>query len=395
MTTAQELESKYILHTYSRFPLTLSRGEGSWVWDEDGKRYLDLMQGIAVNALGHSHPAVVAAITEQASRIIHTSNLFYMEGQGRLAKILCEQSGLARVFFGNSGTEANEGAIKFARRYWQAEGARDRIEVITFAQSFHGRTYGSMSATGQDRVQQDFGPLLPGFLRVTFNDVDALAKAVSEKTAAVMMEPVLAEGGVLEPTPEFLAALKALQEKFGFLIINDEVQTGVMRCGDFFAHKALGLHPDLVTLAKAVGGGLPLGAICVSQRVADHLGPGDHAATFGGNPCSVAAGLAVMEQILAPGFAEGMKAVSDHLRAGLTALCRPEGPKVEVRGRGMLIGVSLTVDPAKIIEPARARGLIVYRANSVLRLLPPLNLSMEEADFALKVLGEVVHELSV
>lgn len=394
MSSAQELEKSHILQTYTRLPLALTRGEGSWVWDEDGRKYLDLMSGIAVNALGHCPPAVTAAIAEQASQLIHTSNVFYMEGQGKLAKLLCEKSGLSRVFFCNSGTEANEAAIKFARRFWYATGSPWRHEVATFAQSFHGRTYGAMSATGQDRIQVGFGPLLPGFVRLTFNDVDSLKKSVGAHTAAVMLEPILAEGGVLEPTPEFLAALKELQQKFNFLLIVDEIQTGIFRCGEFLAHTALGFEPDIVTLAKALGGGLPLGATLVSARVAEHLGPGDHASTFGGNPVSVAAGLATMNQLFAPGFVEGENAVASHLRSGLAALCRPEGPFVGVRGRGMLIGVELTVDPAKIIDAARAKGLIVYRAGAVLRLLPPLNLSLDEADFALKMLGEVVQELS-
>lgn len=393
MSSAQELEKSHILQTYTRLPLALTRGEGSWVWDEDGRKYLDLMSGIAVNALGHCPPAVTAAIAEQASQLIHTSNVFYMEGQGKLAKLLCEKSGLSRVFFCNSGTEANEAAIKFARRFWYATGSPWRHEVATFAQSFHGRTYGAMSATGQDRIQVGFGPLLPGFVRLTFNDVDSLKKSVGAHTAAVMLEPILAEGGVLEPTPEFLAALKELQQKFNFLLIVDEIQTGIFRCGEFLAHTALGFEPDIVTLAKALGGGLPLGATLVSARVAEHLGPGDHASTFGGNPVSVAAGLATMNQLFAPGFVEGENAVASHLRKGLAALCRPEGPFVGVRGRGMLIGVELTVDPARIIDAARAKGLIVYRAGAVLRLLPPLNLSLDEADFALKMLGEVVQEL--
>jgi predicted acetylornithine/succinylornithine family transaminase len=394
MPSAQELEKSHILQTYSRLPLALTRGEGSWVWDEDGNKYLDLMSGIAVNALGHCHPAVTAAIAEQASRLIHTSNVFYMEGQGKLAKLLCEKSGLSKVFFCNSGTEANEAAIKFARRFWHATGSPWRHEVATFAQSFHGRTYGAMSATGQDRIQVGFGPLLPGFVRLTFNDVESLTKNVGAQTAAVMLEPILAEGGVLEPTPEFLGALKELKRKHEFLLIVDEIQTGIFRCGEFLAHKSIGLEPDVVTLAKALGGGLPLGATLVSARVAEHLGPGDHASTFGGNPVSVAAGLAVMDQLFAPGFAESENAVASHLRAGLAALCRPEGPFVGVRGRGMLIGVELTVDPAKVIDAARAKGLIVYRAGAVLRLLPPLNLSMDEADLALKILGEVVQGLS-
>lgn len=394
MATAQELEKNHILQTYARAPLTLARGEGSWVWDEEGKRYLDLMTGIAVNALGHCDPAVVAAIAEQAGRLVHGSNVFYTAGQGRMASILSEKSGFERVFFCNSGTEANEAAIKFARRFWFATGSPWRHEVASFENSFHGRTYGAMSATGQDKIQVGFGPMLPGFARVPFNDVDQLTRHVGAHTAAVMLEPLLAEGGVIEPTPEFLSTLEGLRAKHGFLIIADEIQTGLFRCGEFLAHASIGLKPDIVTLAKPLGGGLPLGAVLLSQRVAEHLGVGDHGTTFGGNPVAIAAGLVVLDRLFSPGFVPAMEAVSAHLREGLSKLCCAEGPLLEVRGRGMLIGVRTNVDPARLIEGCRDKGLIVYRAGSeVLRLLPPLNLSRDEADYALDVLGQVVRSL--
>jgi predicted acetylornithine/succinylornithine family transaminase len=395
MASAQELEKSHILQTYSRAPLTLVRGEGSWVWDEAGNRYLDLMSGIAVHALGHCDPAVVAAIVDQASRLIHGSNVFYTEGQGRMASILAGKSGFDRVFFCNSGTEANEAAIKFARRFWHATGSPWRHEVATFENSFHGRTYGAMSATGQDRIQVGFGPMLPGFARVPFNDAAELARQVGAHTAAVMLEPLLAEGGVLEPTSEFLEALEALRQKFGFLVIADEIQTGLFRCGPFLAHSDIGLKPDIVTLAKPLGGGLPLGAVLVTDRIAEHVGVGDHGTTFGGNPVAIAAGLVVLDRVFQPGFREATDAVSEHLRSGLAALCSDKGPLLEVRGRGMLIGVRTGIDPARIIELSRDKGLLVYRAGSeVLRLLPPLNLSREDADHALEILGQVVREIA-
>lgn len=394
MASAQELEKNHILQTYSRAPLTLVRGEGAWVWDEAGNRYMDLMTGIAVNALGHCDPAVVAAISDQASRLIHGSNVFFAAGQGRMASILAERSGFDRVFFCNSGTEANEAAIKFARRFWFATGSPWRHEVASFENSFHGRTYGAMSATGQDKIQVGFGPMLPGFARVPFNNVAELSKQIGAHTAAVMLEPLLAEGGVIEPSPEFLSTLEALRAKFGFLVIADEIQTGLFRCGPFLAHSTLELKPDIVTLAKPLGGGLPLGAVLLSARVAEHLNVGDHGTTFGGNPVAIAAGLVVLDRLFSPGFAESMEAVSAHLREGLAKLCRPDGPFLEVRGRGMLIGVRLSVDPSRIIELARDKGLIVYRAGAVLRLLPPLNLTREEADHALEILGQVVAEIA-
>lgn len=391
MATAQELEKNHILQTYARAPLTLVRGEGSWVWDEEGRKYLDLMTGIAVNALGHCDSAVVAAIADQASRLVHGSNVFYTQGQGRMASILAEKSGFDRVFFCNSGTEANEAAIKFARRFWFATGSPWRHEVSSFENSFHGRTYGAMAATGQDKIQFGFGPMLPGFARVPFNDVEALEQHVGAHTAAVIIEPILAEGGVIEPSPEFLTSLEALRAKHGFLIIADEIQTGLFRCGEFLAHVSVGLKPDIVTLAKPLGGGLPLGAVLLSDRVAEHLNAGDHGTTFGGNPVAIAAGLVVLDRLFAPGFAQATQEVAAHLRAGLSRLCSPDGPFLEVRGRGMLIGVRTSLDPARIIERSRDRGLIVYRAGAeVLRLLPPLNLTREEADFALDILGQVV-----
>ena len=386
-------EERFVLGTYARAPLALSHGEGAWAWDLDGNRYLDLVSGIAVNALGHADPVVVAAIHEQASRFVHGSNLYYFEGIGRMAQVLCERSGLARAFFCNSGTEANEGAIKFVRKYWTENGSAWRHEIVTFQDSFHGRTYGAMAATGQDKIQTGFGPMLPGFVRSALT-VDGLRENIGAHTAAVLIEPILAEGGVIEPSREFWAELQALREKYGFLLVFDEIQTGLGRTGDWFGFQASGLVPDLVTLAKPLGGGLPLGAVLVSERIVPAIHPGDHGTTFGGNPVAVAAGLAVLDRLAQPGFLDGVREVSAHLQSGLAALCSPQGPFLDVRGRGMLIGVSLSVDPGEVIGAARKEGLIVYRAGgSVLRLLPPLVLTREQVDFALAVLSKVAATL--
>jgi len=389
----RERDARYVLGTYARAPLFLSHGEGAEVWDVEGKRYLDLVSGIAVNALGHADPAVVAAIHEQASRLTHGSNLYYVEGIGRMAEILCVRSGLDRAFFCNSGTEANEAAIKFVRKFWYESGSAWRHEIVTFQDSFHGRTYGALSATGQDKLQAGFGPMLPGFVRAELS-VASLRETVGAHTAAVLVEPVLAEGGVLVPSPEFWAELSALRDQFGFLVVFDEIQTGIGRTGDWFAFEATGIRPDLVTLAKPLGGGLPLGAVLLAERVAKTIKPGDHGTTFGGNPVAVAAGLAVLDRLASPGFLEGVREVATHLQSGLAALCRPEGPFLEVRGRGMLIGVAMSTDPGAAIAAAREAGLIVYRAGSdVLRLLPPLVLTREQADEALAILAKVLPTL--
>lgn len=382
-------EERFVLGTYARAPLCLSHGEGAWVWDVDGKKYLDMVSGIAVNALGHADPAVVAAIHEQASRLLHGSNLYFTEGVGRMAEILCARSGLARAFFCNSGTEANEGAIKFVRKHWHEAGSAWRHEIVTFQDSFHGRTYGAMAATGQDKIQTGFGPMLPGFVRAELT-VESLHESIGAHTAAVLVEPILAEGGVIEPSPAFWAELQALREKHGFLLVFDEIQTGIGRTGDWFGFQATGLVPDLVTLAKPLGGGLPLGAVLVAEHIVPAIHAGDHGTTFGGNPVAIAAGLAVLDRIGTPGFLEGVREVSAHLQASLAALCTPDGPFLEVRGRGMLLGVKLSIDPARMIVDARDAGLIVYRAGSdVLRLLPPLVLTREQADLAVSILAKV------
>ena len=383
----QENDARWVLGTYARQPLHLSHGEGAWIWDLDGKRYLDLTSGIAVNALGHADPVVVAAIHEQASKIAHASNLYFTELHGRMARILCERSGMDKAFFCNSGTEANEGAIKFVRKFWHANGSAWRHEIVSFRSSFHGRTFGAMAATGQEKIQAGFGPMLPGFV---WSDLtpESLLQNIGAHTAGVILEPILAEGGVIEPSPEFVKTLMELKAKHGFLLICDEIQTGVGRTGNWFGFEGTGLEPDLVTLAKPLGGGLPLGAVLLKQRIADCLKPGDHGTTFGGNPVAVAAGLAVLDRLARPGFLDGVKAVAKRLRDGLATLSGT-GPFGAVRGRGLLIGVEVACDPGRIIDAARDEGLIVYRAGAVLRLLPPLVLTAEQADLAVEGLRKV------
>ncbi len=380
----QQSDAQWVLGTYARQPLFLERGQGAWVWDVQGRKYLDLTSGIAVNTLGHADPLVVAAIHEQASRIAHSSNLYYTPLQGRMARTLCEHGGFQKAFFCNSGTEANEAAIKFARKFWFANGSAWRHEIVSFSQSFHGRTYGALAATGQDKLQTGFGPMPGGFLRADLT-AESLRESVGAHTAAVILEPILAEGGVLEPSADFVAELGRLQKRHGFLLICDEIQTGLGRTGEWFAFTASGLEPDMVTLAKPLGGGLPLGAVLLKEAVASAIQPGDHGTTFGGNPVAIAAGLAVLDRLDKPGFLEGVRVVAARLRSGLSELSG-KGPFLDVRGRPR----SPCLDPRKVIEAAREEGLIIYRAGSdVVRFLPPLVLTAEEVDFALEALAKV------
>lgn len=385
----RENDQRWVLGTYARQDLFLERGEGSWVWDRDGRKYLDLTAGIAVNALGHADPLVVAAIAEQSSRLIHASNLYHLPLQGRMAQILCAHGGFEKAFFCNSGTEANEGAIKFARKFWVNQGSTWRHEIVSFAQSFHGRTYGALAATGQDKMQAGFGPMLPGFVRSELS-VEALREAVGAHTAAVILEPVLAEGGVMVPSEAFLAELMALKERHGFLLICDEIQTGLGRTGDWFAFQGTALRPDLVTLAKPLGGGLPLGAVLLSGPVAEAIQVGDHGTTFGGNPVAIAAGLVLLDRLAKPGFLEQVRSIAARFQAGLQRLAG-KGAFGQMRGRGLLLGVQVSIDPSQVIALAREEGLIIYRAGAdVVRFLPPLTLSEAEVDHALAALERVV-----
>lgn len=386
--SVRDQDARWVLATYSRSPLVIERGEGAWVWDADGRRYLDLVAGIAVNALGHADPVVVAAIHEQASRFAHVSNLYHTPLQGNMAQVLCRHGGFDKAFFCNSGTEANEGAIKFVRKFWHEQGSPWRHEIATFQDSFHGRTYGAMAATGQDKIQTGFGPLLPGFVRLPLT-VEGLRRSVGAHTAAVILEPILAEGGVIEPDPEFVAVLNELQDQHGFLVVVDEIQTGLGRTGEWFAYKALGLRPDLATLAKALGGGLPLGAVLLSAKVANAIHTGDHGTTFGGNPVALAAGSVLLDRLERPGFLDGVKAVADRLKAGLQSLSGT-GIYGEVRGRGLLLGIQVSVDPGAVVKAALEEGLIVHRAGTdVLRFLPPLVLTDEQVDLAIEGLRKV------
>ncbi|ATX80836.1 acetylornithine aminotransferase apoenzyme [Mariprofundus aestuarium] len=379
-----------VMNTYARFPLTLVRGEGARVWDDAGNCYLDFISGIAVDTLGHAHPKMTEALSAQAATMLHCSNLFHIPKQKQLAEKLCRASGLDAAFFCNSGAEANEAAIKLARKYFHDQGSTRRT-VITATQSFHGRLLSTLTATGQDKVKIGFDPLPAGFVHVPLNDLDALKEVISSQTAAILLEPLQGEGGVNIADAAYLQAVRKLCDEHGILLMLDEVQTGIGRCGTMFAFEQAGIKPDILTLAKGLGGGVPIGAMLATDAAAASFGPGTHGSTFGGNPLSCTAALTVLDVLEEESLLENVNARGEQLMQGLKAL-QPRFPVIrEVRGQGLLIGVELSVESAPFIAGARERGLLVLAAGpNVLRLLPPLNVTEAEVDEALVTLITVM-----
>ncbi len=389
----RQLTDGYVMQTYARFPIALVKGKGVRVWDADGKEYLDFAAGIAVNSLGHCHPAVARAVADQVDTLLHVSNLYHIEPQARLAKALCEHSFADRVFFCNSGAEANEAAIKLARRYG-SEQARGRNEVITAFNSFHGRTLATMTATGQEKIRLGYDPLPAGFRHVPFDDLEAAEAAVDRRTAAILVEPIQGEGGVVAPDPSYVRGLRRLCDDRGLLLMFDEVQVGMGRTGKLFAYEHFGVEPDVMTLAKALGGGLPLGAMLARERVAESFPPGSHASTFGGNPVVCRAGLAVLETLLEDGLVERCEAMGNLLREGLEGLAGRFAFVREVRGKGLLLGMELDLDCAPVIRECMGEGLLVAGAGAnVLRMAPPLTIGEEDVAEALSVLERVLARL--
>ncbi|MBE0466356.1 MAG: acetylornithine transaminase [Candidatus Desulforudis sp.] len=385
---------RYLMRTYGRFPLALVRGEGAYVWDAAGNRYLDFVSGLAVNSLGHCHPQVVEAIRAQAGLLMHCSNLYHIEPQVRLARLLVENSALDRVFFCNSGAEAVEAAIKLARKHAKQRHGPDRFEIITALKSFHGRTLAAVTATGQPRYHQGFEPLPAGFRYVPFNDLEALRAAVGEHTCAVMLEPVQGEGGVNVAHPDYLRGVRRLCDEQGLLLILDEVQAGLGRTGRRFAHEHYGITPDILTLAKALGGGFPIGAALAREEVAAAFSPGDHASTFGGNPLACAAAEAAVGLIFADGFLEQVLRVAGHFRTRLAAL-QDRFPVVrEVRGLGLLIGAELSAGIGKaVLGRCQERGLLINCiGEDILRFIPPLTVTETEVDAAVDILSAALAE---
>ena len=380
-----------LMGTYGRFPIVLERGEGPWVRDTEGKRYLDFTCGISVNNLGQCHPAIVQAVQKQAAKMFHCSNLYWSIPQVALAEKLVSYSGLGKVFFCNSGAEANEGAIKLARKYFYDQGQTDKNEIITMVKSFHGRTLATLTATGQDKVKTGFAPLMPGFHYVPYNDFEGLAAAVNDRTCAVMMEPIQGEGGVYPADAGYLKKVRSLCEEKGLLLIFDEIQCGMGRTGTMFAYENYGVRPDIVTLAKALGGGLPMGAFIATDEVSASFGPGSHGSTFGGNPVAAAAGNAYLETVAEKHLLDNVKTVSAYLKDQLAAI--DDSRIKEIRGMGLLLGMEMTVEVAPMVNSCLKQGLLLLNAGpNVIRFLPPLNITEELVDSAVAILKKVFKE---
>jgi len=379
-----------VLPTYARAPLSFVKGQGPWLETEDGTRYLDMGAGIAVNSLGHANPILVAALTDQARRLWHTSNLYNIPNQEALAERLVEHTFADTVFFTNSGTEATEACVKMVRKYFDHIGQPERFRVITFDGSFHGRTMAMIAAAGGEKLTKGFGPLMPGFDHVPFGDLEALKAAIGPETAAIMLEPVQGEGGIRVLPEQDLRDVRALCDEHGLLLVMDEIQSGVGRTGKLFAHEWAGVTPDIMAVAKGIGGGFPLGACLATERAAVGMVAGSHGTTYGGNPMACAVGCAVMDEVTRDGFLENVNRIAGHLRQGLEGLVASH-PDVfdSVRGEGLMIGLKCNATNIDVINAGyEAHLLTVPAADNVIRLLPPLNITIEEIDEALRRLEQ-------
>lgn len=392
-----EESSQYMMNTYKRFPVVFTKGRGMKLWSSDGKEYLDFLSGIAVNSLGHCHPKLVVAIQKQTQKLIHVSNFYHTEVQVKLARLLIKHSFADKVFFSNSGAEANEAAIKLARKYAKEKSGPEKTEIITAYNSFHGRTMGTLSATGQPKFQKGFEPLLPGFKYVPFDNIELLQKSTNEKTCAVMLEPIQGEGGVRVPSANYLKLVREHCTKNDILLIFDEIQTGMGRTGTFFAYEHFDMEPDIVTLAKALGGGLPLGATLAREHIAESFEVGSHGSTFGGNPVACAAAAAAVEAILEDGillhecnrmgayFKEALLKLKKHFSHII----------VDVRGMGLLLAMEITRECSQVVQACFERGVLINcTAGNTLRFIPPLIVTEEDIDTLIAVLTEALSRLS-
>lgn len=386
-----EVFKQYVIPNYIRYPVCLVRGEGSYVWDAEGKRYLDLFPGWGCDILGHSPPLVVRAIQEQASQLIHIPNTWYTQAQGDFAKALCTRS-FGQAFFCNSGAEAVEGAIKLARLHGAASG---RYKIITFTNGFHGRTYAAVTATAQPKYHEGLGPLVPGFCYAPFNDLDAVRKLVDGETCAILLEPIQGEGGINIAQEGYLAGLRKIADDNGLLLIFDEVQTCMGRTGTWFGYQQWGVQPDILTMAKGVAGGVACGVVIARHEVAASMKPGKHASTFGGNPLAMAAGLATVDTIERDGLLANVGRMSDRFRQHLESL-KKELPIIrELRIRGMMIGVELNISGVPAVGKCMERGVLINCTHdTVIRLLPALNITPEQVDEGCAVLGQVLREMA-
>ena len=392
-----EMDKKYYMNTFGdRVPVCFGHGKGVNLWDIDGNMYYDFLSGIAVCALGHSHPKLVKAIQEQAAKFIHCSSLYYIGQQAKLAKVLVECSCADRVFFANSGAEANEGAIKLARIYFKKKGYPDKYEIITLEKSFHGRTLATIAATGQDKYQEPYSPLTPRFSKVPINNLEALEKAINDSTCAILIEPIQGESGVNPTSAEYISGVRKLCDEKGILLIFDEIQCGLGRTGKLFAYEHYGVEPDIFTLAKGLGGGFPIGALLAKEFVAKAFEKGDHGSTFGGNPLACAAGLAVMDVLLNEGLVENSRKMGDYFIGRLGELAGKYGFIKEVRGKGLMIGIELSIDKAVEIKNRcfEKKYLVGNVGTNVIRILPPLIITKDDIDQMVGMLDGVLAEFT-
>jgi acetylornithine aminotransferase len=390
-TSTIERADRVIAKTYSRFPVVMEKGQGCKLQDINGKEYTDFVAGIAVCNLGHCHPAVTAAICDQAQRLLHVSNLYYTLPQVELAELLVENSFADRVFFANSGAEANEAAIKLARKHFQDKGENHRFRIIAMEKSFHGRTMATLSATGQEKIRKGFDPVLQGFDFVPFNDLNALETAVSDATCAVMMEPIQGEGGIRCPGPGYLAGVRKLCDDKGILLIFDEIQTGMGRTGKLFAYEHYGMTPDIMTLAKALANGLPMGAMLAREAVAEAFGPGAHASTFGGTPIVASAAVAVMKTMSSEKILDHCRTVGMYFRDKLLALKEKHSVVSDVRGEGLLLGMKLNKEGGDIVKACMERGYLINCVQGdILRFIPPLTVTEKDIDGLVACLDKVL-----
>lgn len=387
------LDKKYYMNTFGeRTPVCFEYGKGINLWDTEGRMYYDFLGGLAVSALGHGHQKLVEAIKAQAEKLIHCSSLYYIENQSRLAQVLAENSCADRVFFANSGAEANEGAIKLARIYFSKKGQTEKYEIITMQKSFHGRTMATLSATGQEKHHKYYTPLTPSFVHVPINDITALEAAVNDHTCAIMIEPVQGESGVNPADSEYIKTAGKLCDEKSLLLIFDEIQTGLGRTGKLFGYQHYGVEPDIFTLAKALGGGVPIGAVCAKQFVAEAFGPGDHGSTFGGNPLACAAGLAAMNVILNEGLVENSEKMGSYFKEKLHELMKKHSSIVEIRGKGLMLGIQFSKSNAvEIKNRLFNKGFLVGNVgDGIIRMLPPLIVKKEDIDKFINVFDEVL-----
>lgn len=385
------MSKEYVLNTYARYDVNAVSGNGCLVYDENGKEYLDFVSGVAVNCLGHCSPVVTKAIQEQSCKLMHVSNLYWNEKQMELAEKLCLLGGFSGAFFCNSGTEAVEAAIKFARKYGKLKGGETKNEIVYMKNSFHGRTLGALSVTGQEKYQKDFMPLIPGVKSVEFNNGAELEAVMDENVCAVIIEPIQGEGGIIAASEKFLEKAKALCEAHNALLIFDEVQCGIGRLGTLYAFESFGIKPDMVCMAKGLGGGFPIGAVVAADKVAECITFGDHGSTFGGNPLASAVALAVLGELLENHVLDNVKKMNTYFMYKLMGLKEKHPEIVGINGMGLLLGLQLSIDTKAFVNQCLAKGLLLVGAGKdVVRLLPPLNVEPEYLDKAVEIIGSVL-----